>query len=191
MAKQRRVAVMVELDWPYKRHTEVFAGCQQYASEAGWDCIIHPFVDQEMQRRGSGGGFDGVLARATRQLADEAKLAGVPVVNVWINSPVGYLPSVLPDTEELGAMAARHLLGRGFRQFGFLCYSRDKSSQLELKGFRSVIEPAGFSCSVHRYAGNSPTRAKSWGGFISDLEAWVDTWETPIGVYGNHDLACR
>jgi len=170
---------------------EVFAGCQQYAAEAGWDCTINPFVDQELKSRRSAGRYDGILARATRQLADEGRRGGIPVVNVWMNSPAGDLPSVFPDSEAAGAMAARHLLGRGFRQFGFLGYLRDVCSRLQLKGFRSVIRASGFSCSVHRFSINSPTKARTWEPFLAALEAWVDTWTTPIGVYSTEDLPCR
>jgi len=35
MARRRRVAVVLELDWPYKRHHGVFAGTQQYARQCG------------------------------------------------------------------------------------------------------------------------------------------------------------
>ena len=76
MAKRRRVAVMIELDWPFKRHMEVFAYCQQYAAEAGWDCTVNPFADRAMKSRRGASLYDGILARATRQLADEARRAG-------------------------------------------------------------------------------------------------------------------
>ena len=31
--KRRRVAISLELDWGFKRHLEVYAGCQRYADE--------------------------------------------------------------------------------------------------------------------------------------------------------------
>jgi len=33
--------------------------------------------------------------------------------------------------------------------------------------------------------------AEHWEAFIAGLEAWVDTWTTPIGIYVTHDLYCR
>jgi len=170
---------------------EVFAGCQEYAAEAGWDCTINPFADRELKSHRRARRYDGILARATRQLADEAARGGIPVVNVWMNSPAVDLPGVLPDSETAGAMAARHLLGRGFRQFGFMGYLRDTCSRLQLKGFRSAIRGSGFSCSVHRFRIGSPTKAKTWEPFLAALAAWVDTWTTPIGVYSTEDLPCR
>jgi hypothetical protein len=40
----RRVAFMLELEFPYKRHAGIFAGAQQYAQEQGWDSTIDEFV---------------------------------------------------------------------------------------------------------------------------------------------------
>ena len=191
MAKQRRVAVMIDLVWPYKSSVEVRAGCQQYADRAGWDCTVNPFADRALKLRPTAGPYDGVLGRATRRLAETARQARMPVVNVWMNSPTRNLPSVFPDAEAAGRMAAEHLLGRGFRQFGYLGYARDVCSRLELAGFRSAIDRRGFSCSVHRFARNSITRAATWERFIGDLEAWIETWTTPIGIFGIKDLACR
>ena len=192
MGKRRRVAVMIELDWPFNRHMKVFAGCQEYAAEAGWDCTVNPFADRTLESHRGASPYDGILGRPTQQLADEARRAGVPVVNVWMNSPArASLPGVFPDFEEAGVMAAGHLLARGFRQFGFLGYFRDVTSRLQLKGFRSVIKASGFSCSVHRFGHTGPTKATTWEPFVGGLEAWVDTWTTPIGVCGTHDLPCR
>ena len=84
----RRVAISLELDWGYKRHLEVYAGCQKYADEAGWQCTINPAVDRALQAGRGSIPFDGVIARATKPLADAAGQLGVPLVNVWLNSPV-------------------------------------------------------------------------------------------------------
>jgi len=192
MADRRRVAVMIDLDWPLKYHVEVFAGCQQYATRAGWDCTINPFAGRTLTSRRGGGPYDGVLARATRKLAETARQARVPVVNVWMNSPARSLASVFPDVEAAGRMAAEHLLGRGFRQLGYLGFARDVCSQLQLTGFRSVARREGSPCLVHRFGRASVTRsAAHWEGFIAGLRAWVDTWTTPIGIYVTHDLQCR
>ena len=93
--KVRRVAISLELEWAYKRHLEVYAGCQRYADEAGWQCTVNPVIERMLDH----GGYDGVLARATSSLAVAARRAGVPLVNVWLNSPVKDLPSVFADYE--------------------------------------------------------------------------------------------
>ena len=64
MAKKRRVAMMLDLAEPWRAHVEVFAGCQQYAAEVGWDCVINPFAHRYLGSDRSNRAFDGILARA-------------------------------------------------------------------------------------------------------------------------------
>ncbi len=188
----KRVAISLELEWAYKRHLDVYAGCQRYADEAGWQCTINPAIDRLLKGSSGERPYDGVLARATSPLANAARRAGVPLVNVWLNSPVRDLPSVFPDYEASGVMAAEHLLGRGFRQFGYLGFLRDIDSRLQLSGFRGAIRNAGFRCSVYRFASSSVEgKARGWRDFVAGMEAWIDTWEPPVGVFVCGDLFCR
>ena len=97
-------------------------------------------------------GFDGVVGHATPSLARAARRSRVPVVNVsvnsLVNSQVRKLPSVLPDCEAAGAMAARHLMGRGFRQFGFLGFKRNVFSQRQRDGFHAALGQQGRTCEL-------------------------------------------
>jgi LacI family transcriptional regulator len=180
------------MDWGFKRHLEVYAGCQRYADEAGWACSIDPAPDRLLKGQCSPSAYDGILARATPQLAEAAKGARVPLVNVWLNSPAKKIPSVFPDFEATGAMAAEHLLGRGFRNFGYLGFLRDREFPLQLKGFRAIIGQEGLTCTTHRFARTGVTgKAPDWDDFMGRLEAWVDTWKPPIGIFVTHDVYCR
>lgn len=188
--KPRRVAISIGFDWGYKRHLEVHAGCQRYADEAGWICTINPAVDRLLMTRGHA--CDGVIARATQPLADAARRAGVPVVNVWLNTPARAVPSVLPDFTAAGAMAAQHLLARGFRHFGYLGNLRDRDFPLQQKGFAGTIRREGFSCTEHRISrGSISGNARGWEAFIAGLNAWIAGWKRPIGVFVTQDLYCR
>ena len=191
-SKSPRVAISLELGWAYKRHLEVYAGCQKYADEVGWDCSINPAADQILARGAGRAPFDGVIARATTSLAQAAKKAKVPLVNVWMNSPTVGLPSVFADFEASGVMAAKHLLARGFRRFGYLGFQRDLDSQQQYIGFRNVVRAAGYPCTVHRVVRNcGDGKAEGWEAFVAGLHEWVDTWELPIGVFVCQDLFCR
>jgi LacI family transcriptional regulator len=191
-ASQRRVAISVDLNWGYKRHLEVYAGCQKYADEAGWDCSINPAAHHMLKPQDGGVLYDGVIARATTRLAQAAKEAGVPVVNVWVNSPAQGLPSVLADFEASGLMAAEHLLSRGFRRFGYLGFQRDIDSQRQFHGFRIAVRKNGFPCdllSVNRNCQDG--NAHTWEDFVRGLEKWIDSWELPIGIFVAQDIFCR
>jgi LacI family transcriptional regulator len=190
--QKKRVAMAIDLDWGYKRHLETYAGCQRYADEAGWESSITPTDGRVLVGRDGELLFDGVIARVTEALAGRAEELGVPIVNVWLNSPVKDVPTVTADFREAGIMAAEHLLGRGFRNFGFLGYSRDKDAMEELEGFRETLKEHGFRCSTHRFSRTSMEgRAHGWEQFMEELDRWVDTWEPPVGIFVCNDLYCR
>ena len=190
--RPRRVAISLEMDWGFKRHLEVYAGCQRYANEAGWDCRIHPAVDKVLKRSAGESSFDGILARATLPLAKAARQSNVPLVNVWLNSPANGLHGVFPDFRKTGELGAEHLLGRGLRNFGHLGFSRDIDARAQHDGFNEAIEAAGFSCRSHKFSRTSVERnAAGWEQFVSEVEAWIATWELPIGVLVCNDLFAR
>ena len=190
--KPKRVAIALEVQWGYKRHLETYAGCQRYADEAGWECSITPTTARLLRMENGKPTFDGILARATPPLATAAKRMNVPLVNLWLNSPVKNLPSVFADFEASGIMAAEHLIGRGFKRFGYLGFLRDKDAGLQLTGFRNRLKKEGLQCAAHRFSRVSVTeKAQGWKTFIDDLGKWVDFWEPPIGIFVVNDLFCR
>ena len=186
-----RVAISLELEWAYKRHLQLYAGCQRYADEAGWLSGVNPAIER-MLGMASPPAYDGILARVSPTLAAAAKRQGVPLVNVWLNSPVPDLSSVYPDYDMSGVMAAEHFIGRGLRQFGYLGYLHDIDSRQQLAGFRRVTDSAGFPCTAHYLVSNHlDGSAPGWESFVAALGAWIDTWEPPIGVFLCGDLYCR
>ncbi|MEX0866156.1 MAG: hypothetical protein WD030_02285, partial [Pirellulales bacterium] len=122
MPPKRRVAVKFELEMPHKRHADVFAGTQQYAREHGWQTIIDEFAAETLEHSGTESPpYDGVIGRANEQLARWAVTHGLPVVNVWLASPVcDRLPGVFPDYAAAGRLRAEHLLARGLRRFSVI-----------------------------------------------------------------------
>ncbi|MEM7011983.1 MAG: hypothetical protein AAF585_10915, partial [Verrucomicrobiota bacterium] len=71
--QRRRVAISLEMDWGFRHHLDIYAGCQRFADEAGWESIINPAADRELKmatESGSDPPFDGVLARANNHLVE-------------------------------------------------------------------------------------------------------------------------
>lgn len=192
MMPKRRVAVMIGLDWPVGHHHQVFAGIHRYARECGrWHCLINPYADLLFKDPGYNPGFDGVVARATPELAERARAAKVPVVNVWLNSAAKGLPTVVHDVAEAGRMAARHLLARGFRNFACLGFGDLASTRTQIEGFREVIDPFGHSYTQCLVQHQFDYTADNWQEFQRQLTTWMDGWPPSIGVMVVNDLLCR
>ena len=177
------------MDWGFKRHQETFAGCYAYGQEAGWDCFIHPAPDRAFAGTTK---FDGIIARATPEMVLASREAGVPIVNVWVNSPAENVPCVFPDSIAIGRLAAEHLLGRGFQNFGFLGHKRDIDSRRLWDGFRIAVAEAGYPCSRHRVSRvGIEGVAPGWERFVDGVNRWIDSWTPPMGIFVNSDLYCR
>jgi LacI family transcriptional regulator len=199
----RHVALMLELGWPFARHVDVFIGTQRYAQGCGnWQCHVDEYAHARLPaRRGMDLPYDGIIARATPELAERARQCGVPVVNVWFNSPATELPAVFPDNVSNGQLAAEHLMQRGYRRFACLTERRDRSHDLIGDLFCSTVGEHGFDCKKETTVGDYTINAtpRAWQAFEKKIEAWIDSWKLPIGVFVVHDditsrhvtLACQ
>src|SRR6476660_5419625 len=111
MPTHPRVAIALDLEWPLKRHTAIFAGVQRYAAEQGWQTVIDDYVANELAGlRGRQVPYDGVLGRLSVNLAEQARRWRLPAVNVWYSSKAWReLPGVFPDCDASGRLRAEHL----------------------------------------------------------------------------------
>ena len=181
----------MNMDWPVKHHYMVLAGIQRYQRECGrWECTIDPYV--ELSLAGRREDFPhGIVGRLTPRAAESACKAGVPLVNTWLNSPVEGVPTVTHDPEESGRIVARHLLERGFRSFGHLGFANDRNVELQLAGFRGVLEGRSHTCSQCLVSPRYEETIEEWQAFQEQMRQWVECWTPPIGVLSIGDVLCR
>lgn len=181
----RRVAIVLDLQWPYKRHAGIFAGTQQYAKAHGWESILDEFpVASLPRRRAAALPFDGIIARAEPRLANLAQRLHLPLVNVWPSSPARrWVVGVYPDSTAIGRLFAEHLLARGLRRFATLTAANNVDHQLEVAEFARTVQEAGFS-SLSTLMPQNPWRdRRNWQRTVRQLAVWIDRWQLPIGVY--------
>jgi len=189
MVRQRRVAIVIDLDWPLKYHHQIVAGVRRYARERPeWVCVLDLNAAERLTGRRD---YDGIIARATTNLAAKAAAAGVPVVNVWLNSPARTLPSVFHDVAGGARLAVDHLVARGLRQFAHLGYTDDRLSDLQREAMREMLEPAGFHLATHDMPRGVGRPGREWASFQKSLDRWMSTWQRPIGVVVAHDTPAR
>jgi LacI family transcriptional regulator len=178
------VAIMMDLQWSYKRHAAIFAGTQEYALEHGWECIIDEFAHVTLARAKGALHYDGVIARASTALANRAARRGVPLVNVWGSSPVRHrVPGVYPDSTAVGRLFAEHLLSRGFRCFATLTAPKNVEHELEVREFARLTRAAGFDCVAAQIPQNPWRDLANWRKSERLVERWLDALTPPVGVY--------
>ena len=191
MPQPTRVALMLDLESAYWRHLSVFAGAHAYAAAHDWETIIDEYADDTLpERRGKSVPYEGVIARATKKLAQRAGRLNVPVVNVWLNSPaLEQLPGVFPDMTAVGQMRAEHLLSRGLTRFAALVANTVAQKQ-EIKGFRNVLAKESYKCVVAKVPLSPSSSLAQWRKSEQIIAAAMEEWETPVGVYiGGQDIA--
>lgn len=191
MTKVRRVAVVIDLSHQLGHHFGVFAGIERYAREHGnWECVADPFI--QLVRQGSReADYDGVIARASGELARQAAELSVPMVNVWSGSPAKTLPSVLSNVRVCGQIAVEHLLRRGYRKFAFLGVLRHGGTREALDGFKAAVRAAKHPWTTRLIHSNCDETPRAWHRCTAMLEQWIATWEPPLGVVVIQDTFCR
>lgn len=193
ISSPRRVALVLDLQWPYKRHSEIFAGIQRYAVERGWITIIDEFAHDTLRKKQSSAvRYHGIIARANLALARITAARSLPAVNVWPSSPARHmLPGVFPDSLASGRLVAEHLLARGFRSFATLTSPKNADNELEVQSFAETIDRAGFEVQSayipQDFSGNIANWRKTERLFVRAM----DKWKPPIGVYVAQEVCGR
>jgi len=183
-----RIALVIDIDWPYKHHQGILSGILEFARPRGWRCEFTPFLGFSAAQNEEA--YDGIIGRATRQLERFALARRIPAVNVWVNSPARKLPNVLPDKNAAGELAAAHFISRGFRRFGFLGDITDANSRLLLEGFSTSLKARRFPVSQQWLKG-SATNASKWRSFQKIVRQWMKNWTYPIAIFCPTDVLAR
>jgi len=188
--KKRRIAAVFDLKWPYKRHYSPFAGLQDYARQhADWIFDIGSYPELQLAR---GERFDGIIGRITPECAAAARKARIPVVNMWIESPVASkLPGVYPDFHEAGRMAAGHLIGRGFKRLAYFGFAQTVSAVRQHEGVREAVREYGYPVTRHLVSRYWDERPKDWLRFEDSILKAQGAWEGPLGVVCMTDELAR
>lgn len=185
MQARKTIAIVIDPDWPVKRHYEVIAGIQRYAAgNTDWKLVSDLFPEGVLER------YDAVVGRITNELAQEASRIGIPVVNTWFSSTVKGVASVYPDFEAAARMAADHLISRGFRSFAYVGVPF-KSHRFIRDCFRDYLNSSGYSFSSITVSNSYNMSSGNWRRFSDKLGNWVNSWSTPIGVFAGLDSLNR
>jgi LacI family transcriptional regulator len=107
------------------------------------------------------------------------------------------LPHIWTNHVTIGVLAARHLLERGFRHFGYCGYSNHDWSHRRQQGFMDALREAGRQCAVLASPWD-PAQAPNWDEQQETIGRWLRALPKPLGVMACNDMrgqhvldACR
>ena len=134
--------------------------------------------------------LDGVIAHIfTNALAEALVGLRAPLVNVSAVLLDSTIPRVGVDDVRCGALAADHLIDRGFRHFAFVGHRDHAYSVGRETGFRQIIEAAG-----HRLACYYEPRGRTFDPLgrlwtlDENIHRWIRALPNPVGVFAPNDI---
>jgi LacI family transcriptional regulator len=178
--------------FPRGSHQEVFIeGVIRYAVEHNrrWSYVIAPEWNSVSIRQLIGWPGDGVIAALNTD--SEARCAAtfhLPVVNISTESPV---PRSMVDNYAIGALAAEHLLERGFHSYAFYGMQDVEYSKQRMKGFNDALAAVGFSAVDLTLPSTFHLRGSVWLKQQQELTRWLAKLETPCGILAASDARAR
>lgn len=186
-----RVAVMISQDEAVSHHVDTYYGIQLWHMQhQKWELVLDPFADETLQANPRA--YDGVIARATPLLYEVTSKHGIPAVNTWLNSPVwDRMPGVYSDHEPVAVMSAEHLLARGFRRFGILCYHGERASQRLRRKFQARLGEEGFKATQLSVSLRMAISRPQWRRDCDRIRKWIEKWDKPIGVLCVYDQTAQ
>jgi LacI family transcriptional regulator len=179
---QPHVALIVETSLAPGR--EILMGIARYSRAFGpWSTFLEPRGLEESAPpwlaswRGH-----GIIARVQNlQIAQAVLAAGIPVVDVLGVVRIPGLPLVHTDDVHVSALAAEHLLERGFQHFAFFGLAGENWSQQRRDAFEQIIRPHARSWTVYETS-RQVHHTKQWEVYADDLAAWVKALPKPAGL---------
>lgn len=179
----KRVAVLVDTSTSWGR--EVIEGVHRYSrGKADWQLFIEPRGMEQRRWLPEGWRGDGVIARVGFQdLAELLMGLELPVVNV---SGIGLrgvdFPRVVSDQAAAAALAADHLLERGFTNFAYFSLLGLEYVAAHQQAYAARLEAEGHGCAVYEVQpqlGAEP----DWNLDMQRLVDWLSGLPKPLAVF--------
>jgi LacI family transcriptional regulator len=186
-----RVAVLVDSSTMWGRG--VIRGVHRYSRErGGWHLFVQPRGVEQRRWLPRGWKGHGVIARVGfPELAKRLKSLRLPVVNVsGITLPKVDFPRVASDQDAAAALAARHLLERGFRNFAYFSPVGIEYVAAHQAAFTRTLAAAGCTCDVFEVPPNLGAEP-DWNLDIKRLGRWLAGLPKPLAVFAWNTSSAR
>ena len=156
---------------------EVLPGIAGVAREQG-DWVLQAF-DRLPKEGDSPDGVIGIFGEGQRAEVEALRARGIPLVCLSGFDPLPEIPLVNHDDAAIGAMAADHLVGKGYRRFAYVDNPAAVNAALRLAGFRDRLSALEMAA------------PEVWQGFGEELQGFVRAASKPVGVFAYNDKRAR
>lgn len=184
-----KIAIGIDLDWPFEHHYGIVQGILDYGREHGWECSLEPWMERTEELSDIPDDFDGVISRSTRSLYEVCQRKAIPLVNVWYNSPVKEAPYAGLDNFAVGRKMADYFVKKGFKKIAFLGQEEDKTSFVTNEGIAEVLNKNEIE-NHHLYL-QTPVSQQDWEVFNAALDKWFGQFEFPLALACSDHLVAR
>lgn len=181
-ARRPHVALLVETSLGSGR--DILRGIARYVREhGGWSLYHEPrSLEESAPRWLPGWDGDGIIARIQNgRIARQVQASGIPTVDVLGVVADLPFPLVHVDDSAIAALAAEHLLERGFRKFGYFGIQGENWSERRRDAFMAAVAAAGCEAKACELPRRSP-ESSSWETMEDALACWVKGLPKPTGV---------
>ena len=132
-------------------------------------------------------GMSGVLFFSHRGFNNHRAFENSPIPVVCLGRNMrGFARSIVSvDNYDVGRLAALHLIGKGYRQFGYIGMSQTHfMKDMRLKGYADTLKAHGYELPGEHIA---ELDANEDAGIVR-MEGYMDGLNDPAGVFCYHDL---
>lgn len=156
---------------------QVLPGVARYAREqGGWNLLAFDRLPKKTEKPD---GIIGIFGEGQRTEVEALQARGIPMVCLSGYDPIPEIPLVNHDDQAIGAMAADHLVAKGYRRFAYVHHPQAANAWRRLKGFQD------------RLAKLAMPEPSIWEGLADDLQAPLKLAEKPVGVFAFNDKRAR
>jgi LacI family transcriptional regulator len=186
--KRPHVALIVETSIHYGR--QVLRGVTRYLrSHQPWSVFLEQCElwtsPPAWLRRWQG---DGVICRKTTPaLAKMLANASIPLVDLNDCREPMSAPRIVSDDVAIGALAADHLLERGFKHFAFCGFGDQVWSLGRREGFSRRLSERGHGSALWESPWVGP-HAQSWEREQGQIGRWLESLALPVGLMACNDM---
>jgi LacI family transcriptional regulator len=183
------IAVLVEPSRSYGRN--VLRGIADYARIHGpW--IFHFSVDAPLRSVPSRDLWDGdgIIAQPhqNKELLEQLRASGMPVVS--LSGPPGFsgFPSVRPNQEAVPKLALDHFRQRGFVRFAYVGSPSERFWPRTGEMFKGMCEEAGYTCETYEASYDSALHSPHK---LAPMSEWLKSLKKPIALLAGNDARAR